>query len=60
MGEAAAAAATPMPVAEGSVGAGTGATVGKILGMQQAMKSGIGSVTVELCRAACWWPAWWR
>jgi L-aminopeptidase/D-esterase-like protein len=48
MGEAAAAAATDGPVGEGSVGAGTGATVGKIFGMAQAMKSGIGSATVEL------------
>jgi len=48
MGEAAAAAATDAAVPEGSVGAGTGATVGKILGMRQAMKSGIGCHTVEL------------
>ena len=48
MGEAAAAAATDEPVREGSVGAGTGATVGKILGMRQAMKSGVGSFTVML------------
>jgi L-aminopeptidase/D-esterase-like protein len=48
MGEAAAAAAHDGPVVEGAVGAGTGATVGKILGMKQAMKSGIGSFTVEL------------
>jgi L-aminopeptidase/D-esterase-like protein len=48
MGEAAGAAATAEAVKEGSVGAGTGATVGKILGMGQAMKSGIGSFTVEL------------
>jgi len=48
MGEAAAAAATDGPVAEGSVGAGTGATVGKILGMRQAMKSGVGGFTVAL------------
>jgi L-aminopeptidase/D-esterase-like protein len=48
MGEAAAAAATDGPVAEGSVGAGTGATVGKALGMNQAMKSGVGSFTVTL------------
>jgi L-aminopeptidase/D-esterase-like protein len=48
MGEAAAAAATGGPVPEGSVGAGTGATVGKILGMAQAMKSGVGGFTVEL------------
>lgn len=29
--------------AEGNIGAGTGATVGKILGMERAMKSGLGS-----------------
>jgi L-aminopeptidase/D-esterase-like protein len=40
MGEAAAAAATADAVKEGAVGAGTGATVGKILGMKHAMKSG--------------------
>ncbi len=48
MGEAAAAAATPDVVKEGAVGAGTGATVGKIFGIGQAMKSGIGSGLVEL------------
>ncbi|MGO9228570.1 MAG: P1 family peptidase [Bryobacteraceae bacterium] len=48
MGEAAAAAATADPVTGGAVGAGTGATVGKILGMDHAMKSGLGSATVEL------------
>ena len=48
MGEAAATAATAEPVAEGCVGAGTGATVGKALGLKQAMKSGIGSFTVTL------------
>ncbi|HEV3334029.1 MAG TPA: P1 family peptidase [Bryobacteraceae bacterium] len=48
MGEAAAAAATADAVPEGCVGAGTGATVGKALGMKQAMKSGIGSFTVTL------------
>ena len=48
MGETAAAAATSEPVKPGAVGAGTGATVGKIFGMPQAMKSGIGSVTVDL------------
>ena len=48
MGEAAAAAATDAAVEEGAVGAGTGATVGKIFGMARAMKSGIGSWTVEL------------
>jgi L-aminopeptidase/D-esterase-like protein len=48
MGEAAAAAATTGAVGEGCVGAGTGATVGKILGMRNAMKSGIGTLTVPL------------
>jgi L-aminopeptidase/D-esterase-like protein len=36
------------PPASGNVGAGTGATVGKILGMRQAMKSGIGTASVEI------------
>lgn len=48
MGEAAAAAASAEPVKEGAVGAGTGATVGKLFGMPCAMKSGIGSFTVAL------------
>ena len=48
MGEAAAAAASSGAVEEGCVGAGTGATVGKLFGMKQAMKSGIGSFTVTL------------
>jgi L-aminopeptidase/D-esterase-like protein len=48
MGEAAASAATADAVREGSVGAGTGATVGKLFGMTRAMKSGIGSATVAL------------
>ena len=34
--------------AEGVVGAGTGASVGKMLGQSQAMKSGIGSASVQL------------
>ena len=48
MGEAAASAANANAVPEGSVGAGTGATVGKLYGMAQAMKSGVGSFTVNL------------
>jgi len=36
--------------AEGNVGAGTGATVGKILGMGQAMKGGLGSAGMEIGR----------
>ena len=51
MGEAAAAAATAEAVKEGCVGAGTGATCGKLLGMSHAMKSGIGSFTVEAAGA---------
>jgi L-aminopeptidase/D-esterase-like protein len=37
-------------VAEGSVGAGTGATVGKALGMERCMKSGLGIATRRLAR----------
>ena len=48
MGEKAVEAANDGPVAEGNVGAGTGATVGKILGMKNAMKSGIGSASLTL------------
>lgn len=48
MGEKAALAANNGPVAEGNVGAGTGATVGKIFGMKQAMKSGIGTASLTL------------
>ena len=35
-------------VEEGSIGAGTGATVGKILGLENAMKAGIGSASIEV------------
>lgn len=48
MGYAACQAATDGPVAEGNVGAGAGATVGKILGPRRAMKSGLGSTAVSL------------
>ena len=48
MGYAAAKAATTDAVVEGSVGAGTGATVGKLRGLAQSMKGGIGSFTVKL------------
>ena len=34
-------------VAEGSVGAGTGATLGKLFGIDQAMKSGLGTAGLE-------------
>lgn len=52
MGEKAALAASAGPVAEGNVGAGTGATVGKILGMKNAMKSGLGTASVMLGNGA--------
>ena len=35
----------PIPSQEGSVGAGAGATLGKYLGMERAMKSGVGSAS---------------
>lgn len=35
-------------IAQGSVGAGTGATVGKIWGISQAMKGGLGSASLAL------------
>ena len=41
------AASTESP-AEGNAGAGTGATVGKVLGMGQAMKSGLGTASMEI------------
>jgi len=48
MGYAAVAAAQTGPVAEGNVGAGTGATLGKIFGMAGAMKSGLGTASLEI------------
>jgi len=44
----AASAATIAPVDEGSVGAGGGATVGKLLGNDRAMKGGIGTALIAL------------
>ena len=41
-------AATDGPVAEGNVGAGAGATVGKTAGPGRAMKAGIGSTAIKL------------
>lgn len=40
--------ATDGPVTEGSVGAGTGATVGKLLGPKFATKSGLGTASVKI------------
>jgi L-aminopeptidase/D-esterase-like protein len=45
MGARAAAAATSGPVAEGSVGAGAGASVGKAFGLTRAMKGGLGTAS---------------
>ncbi len=47
MGYQACIAASADPVSEGSVGAGTGATVGKIYGTSQSIKSGQGSAAVR-------------
>ena len=47
-GEAACRSASDSPPAQGSVGAGTGATVGKMLGLDRAMKGGIGTAGISL------------
>lgn len=47
-GYAAARAATVGEVAEGNVGAGAGATVGKLFGMERAMKGGLGTASLRL------------
>jgi L-aminopeptidase/D-esterase-like protein len=47
-GRAACDAATTGPVAEGNVGAGTGAAVGKLFGIRRAMKGGIGTASARL------------
>lgn len=48
MGYAACLAASSGPCREGNVGAGTGATVGKMMGPEYAMKGGLGTYVVEL------------
>jgi len=48
MGYTAVSTAQSGPVAEGNVGAGTGASVGKIFGMAGAMKSGLGTASLEI------------
>ena len=48
MGYHAAASASADAPAEGNAGAGTGATVGKIFGMAGAMKSGLGTASMEI------------
>ena len=47
MGHRAAAVARPGPVAEGNVGAGTGASVGKLHGIARATKGGLGCAVLE-------------
>ncbi len=47
-GHQAAAAASAEPVAEGNVGAGAGATIGKLGGPGRAMKGGLGSASITL------------
>jgi len=44
----AASAASSGPVAEGNVGAGAGATVGKLVGRDRAMKGGVGTAAITL------------
>jgi len=51
-GYAACRAATDGPVEEGNVGAGTGATVGKLLGPAFMMKGGLGSASIKLGNGA--------
>ncbi len=48
MGRAACEAATATEGPQGSVGAGTGATVGKLFGQERAMKGGVGTASVLL------------
>ena len=48
MGRAACEAAADREGPQGSVGAGTGATVGKLLGMKRAMKGGLGTASITL------------
>jgi L-aminopeptidase/D-esterase-like protein len=47
-GYAAAASASAGAIEEGNVGAGSGATVGKVMGMDRAMKGGIGTASITL------------
>jgi L-aminopeptidase/D-esterase-like protein len=50
MGYAACRAASSKRLAEGNVGAGTGASVGKLFGMQLAMKAGFGTASMKVGR----------
>ncbi|MFN8385087.1 MAG: P1 family peptidase [Anaerolineales bacterium] len=48
MGYRAAASASSAPPAEGNVGAGTGASIGKMFGMSLAMKAGLGTASMDV------------
>ena len=48
MGYRAAASASSDAPVEGNIGAGTGASVGKILGMKRAMKAGLGTASMDI------------
>jgi L-aminopeptidase/D-esterase-like protein len=48
MGYRAAASASSVNHAQGNVGAGTGASIGKMRGMKYAMKSGIGTASIDI------------
>src|SRR5512139_1010922 len=48
MGYRAAAAASSEPPAEGNLGVGTGASVGKMFGLSLAMKSGVGTASLSI------------
>jgi L-aminopeptidase/D-esterase-like protein len=47
-GYAACEAASRGPIAEGNVGAGAGASVGKLFGIERAMKGGLGTASIEV------------
>ena len=47
-GYAAASSASAGPIEEGNVGAGAGATIGKMMGMERAMKGAIGTAAITL------------
>ena len=47
-GYAACVAATTDPVAQGNVGAGTGASIGKLFGIHRAMRGGLGSASITV------------
>ena len=48
MGYEAAAAASKEPSREGNVGVGTGASIGRILGLNSAMKTGLGTASIDV------------